>query len=441
MKVFAIAVTLICMALMFLVRRDYKIAILFMSMILLSLVILPFKGITATMAISLAFIISELPHFKMHWKRIRMSIMLPYLLLVIVSFAVAVITSHHLHNLNDAGYFVLSELIVKQFVLVYAFLCLRRKNSIQPLLFVSFVSLVLMTIVGYINQVSGYSFMVDSFFEDTFKEYDFTTSYRFRVQATFVNPFDYGYMCVLLALLYLYGYQQKMVTLPITITAELCCFYGVVACNCRTIMFCYAFCALVYFLAIQKEKKTKIGILLGVLAVGLLLFTMVPSMRRVMLNVASIFDPTSVTKGSSLAMRIIQLTSVIFYIQGHVLFGRGVHFFTRELGWENGSELAADSDLYGLEGIYLNLLLERGVVGLVLFLAMMVLLIVFICHYRKLGRRMYALGLSVLMLYILFSFMTGELLSAAPSFCVLGYVIANQHVRKRYLEWKKKCRV
>ena len=61
MSAFAFVLTLICMALMFVVRREYKIAILFMSMILMSLVVLPFKGITATMAISLAFIISELP--------------------------------------------------------------------------------------------------------------------------------------------------------------------------------------------------------------------------------------------------------------------------------------------------------------------------------------------------------------------------------------------
>ncbi len=428
------------MVLMFLVRREYKIAILFISMILMSPVILPFKGITATMAISLAFLLSELTHYRMNWKRIRKSVILPFLILALTSFLAAVVTSHHLHNINDAGYFVFYELIAKQFVLVYAFLSLRRKKSIQPVLVVSFISLIIMTIVGYVNQVSGYSFFVDSFFEDTFNEYDFVTSYRFRVQATFVNPFDYGYICVLLALLHFYGYQQKMETLPVMIIAQLCCLYGVVACNCRTIMFCYVICALVYCLAIQKKKTTKIGITVGVLVLGVLLFTMVPSMRRIMLNVASIFDPTSVTRGSSLAMRLIQFTSVLFYIQGYVLFGRGVYFFNRDLGWENGSQLAADSELYGLEGIYLNLLLERGAVGLVLFLAMMVLLIVFICRHRKLGKKMYALGLSVFLLYILFCFMTGELLSAAPSYCILGYVIANLQVRKRYLEWKKKCR-
>lgn len=439
MKEFALAVTLICVALMFLVRRDYKIAILFMSTILMTLVYLPFKGITATMAISLAFIVSELPRIKLHWKRIKKSIMLPYLILVGVSLLLCIVTSEHLHNVMDAGYFVLSEVIVKQFALVYAFLCLRKKNSLRPLLLVSFVSLVIMTLVGFANQASGYSFFVDSFYEDALREYDFSNAYRFRVQATFLNPFDYGYMCVLLALLHLYGYQQKMEPLPVMLIAQACCLYGVFACNCRTILFCYALCALVYFTAIQKTRFRKYEILAITIVVCILAFMAIPSMRRLMLNVASIFDPTSVTKGSSLAMRIVQFTSVLFYLQGYFLFGRGVHFFNRDLGWENGSAMAADSELYGLEGIYLNLLLERGVAGFVLFLAIMLMLLVFIVRRRKLGRKMYALGLSVFLLYIAFSFMTGELLSATPSFYILGYVIANQHLRERYSEWKKQC--
>ena len=76
-------------------------------------------------------------------------------------------------------------------------------------------------------------------------------------------------------------------------------------------------------------------------------------------------------------------------------------------------------------------------VGLLLYLAMLILLIVFIFRYRKLGRKMYALGITVFVLYILFSFMTGELHSAVPSFYIIGYVIANLNLRKRYLEWRK----
>ena len=137
-------------------------------------------------------------------------------------------------------------------------------------------------------------------------------------------------------------------------------------------------------------------------------------------------------------MRLLQLGTVLVYISGkYFLFGRGVHFFELDLGWENGSAMAADADLYGLEGIYLNLLLERGVAGFALYLAMMALVLVSLVRYRRTGRLLYALGLSVFVLYILFSFMTGELLSATPSFYLLGYVMANQARRARLPERRK----
>ena len=441
MTALALVLTLFCFILMFLVDREYKLAILFLGTILMTLVMLPFKGITAMMVISLGFIVSEAKNFRIHWRRIKASVILSYLVLVAVSFVAAVVTSPHLHEINDLGYFALSEVIVKQLALVYGFLALRKRDSIRPLLFVSFAALLLMTLVGYANYVTGTSVFVDELYNDSLSEYDFITSERFRVQATFLNPFDYGFMCVMLAVLHLYGYLQKLENLTMMAVAQLCCLFGVFSCNCRTILFCYLVCALVFAIAIQKEKRSKWIIFLGTVAAGIIMIMFVPYARRLLLSVFSIFDPTSVAKGSSLAMRIVQFSSVLYYISGNdVIFGRGVHFFERDLGWENGSAIAADSDLYGLEGIYLNLLLERGVFGFLLYLAMMVLVIVFICRHRRLGRKLYAFGLTVFILYILFSFMTGELLSATPSFYLIGYVIANQQVRERFLKRILRCR-
>ena len=436
MKLIAIAATLALAVLMFFVRREYKLAMLFLSTILLTPLILPFKGITPAIVLTLAFLLSEIPYLRIHWKRIRLSVILPYLLLALVAFALAVVTSPHLHNANSLGFFTLSELLSKQLAVVYGFLALRRNRSLQPLLTVSFVALLLMTVVGVANYFMGYSFYVEELLDES---YSFITTSRFRVQATFNNPFDYGYICVLLALLFFYGFSQRQVTRTRFIIAQVCCLFGVIACNCRTVVFCYLVCLLVYFIAQRKEVKVKLTVLGASVALGLLLVLVVPRARRVLLSVFSIFDTNAVTDGSSLGMRLTQLGTVIYYIRDKVLFGNGVHFFEEDLGWDNGaSGKEVDTDLFGLEGIGLNLLLERGVIGLLLFLAMMILLLVFICKYRKLGRKLYALGLSVFLLYILFSFMTGELNSARPAFYILGYVISNLTLRKRYLEWKKK---
>lgn len=440
MNALTIVLTLLCTSLMFLVPREYKLAILFAATMLLTLVILPFKGITAMMVITAGFIISEIPCFRIHWRRIRLSVMLPYVVLVAVSFLLAVVTSPNLHNLNDLGYFALSEVMVKQFALIYGFLALRRKKSLKPLLMVSFAALMLMTVLAYFNYVSGSSVLVDELSGDIGLDYDFTHKARFRVQATFLNPFDYGYMCVLLAILHLYGYLQKMEDTNMFAIAQVCCLFGVFTCNCRTILFCYAVCALVFAIAIHKDWRQKLYIFLVAVAVVAALFFVIPSARKLVLSVLSIFDASSDVSGSSLGMRILQFTTVLFYMSEgvrYLLFGHGVHFFERDLGWGNGSLLATDSDLSGLEGIYLNLLLERGVLGFAIYLAMMALVLVFIIRHRKFGRLLYTLGLTVFLLYILFSFMTGELLSFTPSFYILGYVIAVQTRRYHYVKKKR----
>ena len=439
MKSILIVLTLICSVLMFFVKKEYKLSILFMSTMILSMLSLP-KGIHACEALSVAFVISELQNIRLHVKRISASVLLPYIVLVIVSFVISVITSPNLHSVKSLGYFVLDEILTRQLAIIYGFLALRKSSSLKPLVWVSFVALVIMTLAGYFNWVTGESTFVEELFEGTLTEYDFITTERFRVQATFVNPFDYGYMCVLLAVFNAYAYFQKMESLPLLIAAQLCCLFGVITCNCRTILFCYLVSAAVFSIAIQKSKKTKLMFFIGGLLLAIFLISVVPSARKTFLSLISIFDPTSVTKGSSLAMRLVQLSTVLYYISGNLLFGRGVHFFNLDLGWSDGSALAADSDLYGLEGIYLNLLLERGFVGFALYLAMMVLLIVFVCRHRKMGRKLYALGLTVLILYILFGFMTGELLSTAPTYYILGYVIAEQTRRSRIIAKLKRCR-
>lgn len=436
MKLFATVLLFACMALMFLVRREYKIGILFMSTILMTMVSFPVGGISAETAISVAFLMSEVINIGEIWRKIKSSLMLPFCIIAVLSFAICVATSPNLQTVSGMAHFGLLEMFTKQFALLYAFICLRRKTSLKPLLTISFVSLVLMTVVAYANYASGVSFLVDELYDETLVDYDFITAERFRVQATFVNPFDYGFICVLLALLHLYAYIDHLESPAICAVSQLCCIFGVFTCNCRTIWFCYLVCLPIFVLALIRDKKLKASILLGALVLAVLAFMLIPQFRKMFVWIASIFDPTSVTKGSSLAMRLVQLATVFYYIQGAFLFGRGVYFFNIDMGWENGSLMAADSDLYGLEGIYLNLLLERGFVGLFIFIAMMVLLIVFIVKHRKLGRRVYALGLSVFILYLTFCFMTGELSSTMPSFLILGYVIAVLDKRRRIVERK-----
>lgn len=436
----AVVITLLCGAVIFLVEKEYKLAVLFAGTMLLSAVVLPFKGITAQMVLSLCFILSELRDYRMHGLRTVHSVLLPYLFIMALSFLLSVVTSEHLHNLSDMGYFLLSDVIVKRAALLYGFLALRTRRSLIPLLYVSLFALGIMTLIGLANAISGTSFWVDGLSADQILEHDYVKEERFRVQATFLNPFDYGFMCVLLAAVHLYAYLQRMESLALLSVAQACCLFGVLSSNCRTILFCYGVCAVVFAVALQHERKKKWLIVAGAALLVILLFSTVPAFRRIIKSVLTIFDMQSTVTGSSLGMRIIQFTAVLSYITGSIpdfLFGRGEHFFEFDLGWENGSIFAVDSDLYGLEGVYLQMLLERGAVGFALYLAMILIVLVFIVRHRRYGRLLYTLGITVFVLYFLFSLMTGELLSFTPSFYLLGYVVANQTGRKRFVERKR----
>ena len=422
MKLVAIAVTLACCVLMFFLNREYKLALMFMATLVLSPLVLPLKSITPLILLTFLFIVTEVKNIWLHWGRIRKSIALPYTILAVTAFLAALLTSPHLHNVNSFTYFTVYELFTKMLAFVYAFLALRNKNSLKPLLTVSFYALIFMTIMGIANYFLGYSPYIEALKDDAL---EFANEIRFRVQATFNNPFDYGYVCVLLAILHLYAYKQNMERQSIFMISEVCCLFGVITCNCRTIAFCYIVCLVIFFVTLQKDSRKKIiyfsAIVIAILAT-LLLF---PFTRDLLLNILSIFDADSTVSGSSLTMRFTQMATVIYYIRGHWVFGRGVNFFNEDLGWSQGAELAADSDLQGLEGIYMQLLLERGVFGFAMFLVMMAIILYVIIKYRKLGSRLFSLGISVFSLYILFSFMTGELLSAVPTYYILGYVVAN----------------
>ncbi len=435
MKAIAIALTLLCVVLMFFVRREYKLAIMFVAAMLLSPLILPFKGISAKTVISLGFLLSEAGSIGLHFRRIRKSVMFAYVLMALASFVICVITSPHLRSVAEMGFFGLTELLTRSLAIVYGFMALRKTRSLSPLLNATFIPLIIMTVVGIINYFAGSSFYVEALLEEAS---DFSDMTRFRVQSTFNLPFDYGYMCLLVALLHIYGYMQKMENLSIMAAAQVCCLFGVLICNCRTVLFCYLIGALVYFLAIQRSRKVKLLVLAGAFLLGAFAVATVPFARKMFLSLVSMFDPYAISDGSTFTMRLRQLATVAKYLAESPLFGMGVHFFELDLGWGEGANLAVDYDLAGLEGIHLNLLLERGIVGFVLFMAMMLLIVFFIIRHRRLGRLIYALGLTAWVVYMLFSFMTGELLSAVPTYYILGYVVANLTLRDRFVKARKK---
>lgn len=119
---------------------------------------------------------------------------------------------------------------------------------------------------------------------------------------------------------------------------------------------------------------------------------------------------------SSIYMRALQFATVLYQIQGHEALGRGYRFFIEGLGFDkhgNGfRDLPSDAQtLMGLEGVAMNLLLERGYVGLLVYLMFYGGLMVFAYRRRKESRPESVCAITVLLGFICYGNMTGELSS------------------------------
>ena len=122
-----------------------------------------------------------------------------------------------------------------------------------------------------------------------------------------------------------------------------------------------------------------------------------------------------------MAMRMEQFDATLENIdKGKIFFGMGRGYFANDLGW--GENERVDERLAGMESVIFGNLLERGIVGLVLWVAFYSLIFFYLKKHRSAYKSITGLGMSFLVLYLLFAIGTGELLSVYPTMLLLGYV-------------------
>ena len=142
---------------------------------------------------------------------------------------------------------------------------------------------------------------------------------------------------------------------------------------------------------------------------------------------------TNVLRTSSLEMRSRQYARVFYYIRDNFFFGRGKDFFLIDLGWRGGLETLLDRELMGLEGIMMNLFLERGLIGVVVW-ALFYGMIVGLClKQRKKDSIAASACLTLIGVYVIFVNMTGELNSFFPTLLLSGGFINGLVEKKRKL--------
>ena len=433
MKIVAIIVTLVCCLLMFYVKREWKAAMLVMGAMTLTVVNIP--GIplhNANLLLQVAFLLSEWSDLPRYFNRLRYT---PYLWipLLIVSFSalLAALTSPYT-GIKET---LKSELLFKYFTLAYAFWAVKDEKSLKPVLQVSMYCLIVLTFFGAINYITKSSIFVNAVTEGRTSRFGdvalgdlYTESDRFRVQSMFTYAFDYGYICAAILLLHLHGWYRRLESKREFIIAIVCCSFGVFICGCRTVWMSAALSIACYYMWAFKLNR---NVMYGIVALILLViaYNTVPAVEEKVNQVTDAFVEDSETKGSSIQMRIIQYASVLIRIEGHEWLGLGKGY------WEHifTEDRASVSDILGVESVILSYLLEKGIIGLILWAAFYTIIFLYFWNNRKKRKKLTGLGVSILSLYLFFSIGTGELGSVYPTMLLLGIAMKMIDSKKRRL--------
>ena len=376
------------------------------------------------------FFLSLLLCWKSFYRSFNKTILWWLMLLMLIATTLLWLHSPNFQGPSGALRLFKTELIEKYLVICYAFFIFKNRNCLHKILTVSFYCLIVLTFFGLINLLLGHSIFVDWALEgaelnevtqDAGGKYELAE--RFRVMAMHPNPFSYGYICVVMLLLFLYGKDRGSVNKLEFYTSLFCCLFGIVACGCRTIVVIAFGGFMVYYTLTRGVRKSVLFYVAGVLLIVLIL-SVSPSAAEKFNFFLTIFDDRSNVSGSSdLNMRSRQLAAVLLYIQNDPLYGLGKDYFYLDMDWASGN--SRDAELHGMEGVYLNLLLERGFIGLFFYVLFWIVLTIKFFISRKKDYQAVAFALSVIAAYLVFAIMTGELNSTFTTLLLCGLALAD----------------
>lgn len=404
----------------FFVPRRYKCGLLLLEYILFADVPLP--GLSPLSLGCLALFFSLIKSIKTRRRFARqIQPIVYYVALLILLLLFTVFVSAHLHSLRDLYSYIMTECVCKYGVLVLVYLCVKEKRDIYCLAHMAFIALIIITVFGFFNLIIGTP--IYSLCENlNFSEIDYGE--RFRISSTFYNPFDYGFVCVVFLLFSLFLFFTKQITAALFGATMGMSLFGIIFCGCRTIIIITIIGIASFLLLSNRSIKKSLKVFSLFLGLMVIAYAIAPSIQNKVKFMLSAFEMDSEISGSSISGRSIQLAAVINEIKDNPLTGNGYGYFVKDLGWGAEGMTSDNPDLLGIEGVYMSYLLERGIVGFLLYLLMISCLVCGLVRLRNIVRSLYALGISTLIIYLSFSFLTGELLSFFPTAIIVGMVLS-----------------
>ena len=153
----------------------------------------------------------------------------------------------------------------------------------------------------------------------------------------------------------------------------------------------------------------------------------IPAVEDKVNKVTDVFVEDSETKGSSIQMRMTQYASVLIRTEGNEWLGLGKGYWA----YSYAKDRRSAEGIYGVESVILQYLLERGIIGLILWATIYSIIFFYFWRNRTKRKTLTGLGASTLTLYLVFSIGTGELGSVYPTMLLLGMTMKMIETKKR----------
>jgi hypothetical protein len=431
MAIIASILTIITVAsclMMFFIRREQKVALLVMGTMTLTLVSVPVIPLhKANLLLPIFFVLSEWKSLTLHIKKILSTRILRITLtIVFLSTIICAFTTTYM----KPWIVIQGELIFKYFAICYAFMAVKNKRSIKPILKISLYCLIALSFFGILNYIDRSAELVNELtkgktnwvYDVEFGDF-YSGKARFRVQSMFKSPFDYGYICAAILMLHIHAWYQRLESKRAFVTAVACCAFGILTCSCRIVWACTLLSVICYYMWCFRLGR---NITLGIVALffSILSYNFIPAVEEKVNTFTDIFVEYSESGGSSIAMRSRQFAMTLYYVEGDELLGKGKGYFTSEIWNPNvGQKQRRETGLQGMESVILGYILERGYFGLTLWITFNLIIFLYFRKHKQKNKMLTGLGVSILSLYLVFTIGTGELGSVYPTMLLFGFVI------------------
>ena len=126
-------------------------------------------------------------------------------------------------------------------------------------------------------------------------------------------------------------------------------------------------------------------------------------------------------------MRMSQYAYVLIHTEGNEWLGLGKGYW----GYIYSEDRRSVEGLLGVESVILSCLLERGIIGFILWAIFYTVLFIYFWRNREKRKAITGLGGSILILYLTFSIGTGELGSVYPTMLLLGMAMKMTERKQR----------